>query len=173
MEKLKATGISDDLLSGVMEFDYKDGSRQQFIDELLGMTEKQRQQYYKDYGEYMEEVRKTGEYDVQDQLEEANKIAADGVTEIYSSMPESAYKQGKETADSYIQGIIDGMSNYDPLTSGAFADVLNGSTARTESEKLYSGQTVINFMVDSQTVVSKTIDELTRSYRRGGNPLNA
>ena len=175
MDKLKATGISDDLLAGVMQFDYKDGSRQQFINELLGMSDKQREQYYKDYAEYIAEVRKTGQYDVQDKLDEANQMAADGVADIYSNMPDVAYQKGKDTADSYIQGIIDSMSEYDPLISGGFANILNGNANTTSSGSggnLYSGDTVINFVVDGAKLVSMTLDELKQSVRRGGNPLN-
>lgn len=177
MEKLKATGISEDLLSGVMQFDYKDGSRQQFIDELLGMSEKQREQYYKDYTEYMQEVEKTGAYDVQDKLKEANKLAKDGIYEIYSSMPDEAYEQGKKTADSYFQGIIDSMSDYDSIISGSFFNSINGqnlSASGTSSGSTgTSGDVVINFVVDGEVITTKVVSNLAQEYRRGGNPLNA
>lgn len=176
MDKLKATGISDDLLEGVMQFDYKDGSRQQFIDELLGMSDKQREQYYKDYAEYMEEVRKTGQYDVQDQLDEANKMAADGVADIYSNMPDVAYQKGKDTADSYIQGIIDSMSGYDPLVSGSFFNSINGKNLSASADNTSTGtggDVVINFVVDGETITTKVVSNLAQEIRRGGNPLNA
>lgn len=176
MDKLKATGISDDLLAGVMQFDYKDGSRQQFIDELLGMSDKQREQYYKDYAEYMEEVRKTGQYDVQDQLDEVNKMAAEGVADIYSNMPDVAYQKGKDTADSYIQGIIDSMSEYDPLISGSFFNSINGKNLSTSADNTSAstgGDVVINFVVDGETITTKVVSNLAQEIRRGGNPLNA
>lgn len=177
MEKLKATGISEDLLSGVMQFDYKDGSRQQFIDELLGMSEKQREQYYKDYAEYMQEVEKTGAYDVQDKLEEANQLAAQGVNDIYANMPSEAYEKGKETADSYLQGIIDSMSGYDALISGSFFNSINGqnlSASGTSSGSTGTGgDVVINFVVDGEVITTKVVSNITQDYRRGGNPLNA
>lgn len=176
MDKLKATGISDDLLEGVMQFDYKDGSRQQFINELLGMSEKQREQYYKDYAEYMEEVKKTGQYDVQDKLDEANKMAADGVADIYSNMPDVAYQKGKDTADSYIQGIIDSMSEYDPLISGSFFNSINGKNLSTSADNTSAstgGDVVINFVVDGETITTKVVSNLAQEIRRGGNPLNA
>lgn len=177
MEKLKATGISEDLLSGVMQFDYKDGSRQQFIDELLGMSEKQREQYYKDYAEYMQEVEKTGAYDVQDKLEEANQLAAQGVNDIYANMPSEAYEKGKETADSYLQGIIDSMSGYDALISGSFFNSINGqnlSASGTSSGSTGTGgDVVINFVVDGETITTKVVSNIAQEIRRGGNPLNA
>ena len=177
MEKLKATGISEDLLSGVMQFDYKDGSRQQFIDELLGMSESQRKQYYQDYTEYMQEVEKTGAYDVQDKLKEANKLAKDGIYEIYSSMPDEAYEQGKKTADSYLQGIIDSMSDYDSIISGSFFNSINGqnlSASGTSSGSTGTGgDMVINFVVDGEVITTKVVSNITQDYRRGGNPLNA
>lgn len=176
MDELKATGISDDLLAGVMQFDYKDGSRQQFIDELLGMSEKQREQYYKDYAAYMEEVEKTGAYDVQDKLEEANLMAAQGVNDIYANMPDAAYEQGKATADSYIQGIIDSMSGYDPLISGSFFNSINGknlSAAVDNTSSAAGGDVVINFVVDGETITTKVVSNIAQEIRRGGNPLNA
>lgn len=176
MDELKATGISDDLLAGVMQFDYKDGSRQQFIDELLGMSEKQREQYYKDYAAYMAEVEKTGAYDVQDKLDEANQLAAQGVSDIYANMPDEAYQKGKETADSYLQGIIDSMSDYDSIISGSFFNAINGqnlSTSASASTAGAGGDMVINFVVDGEVITTKVVSNLSQEYRRGGNPLNA
>ena len=176
MDELKATGISDDLLAGVMQFDYKDGSRQQFIDELLGMSEKQREQYYKDYAAYMEEVEKTGAYDVQDKLDEANQLAAQGVSDIYANMPDEAYQKGKETADSYLQGIIDSMSDYDSIISGSFFNSINGqdlSTSESAGAAGSGGDMVINFVVDGEVITTKVVSNLSQEYRRGGNPLNA
>lgn len=176
MDELKATGISDDLLAGVMQFDYKDGSRQQFIDELLGMSEKQREQYYKDYAAYMEEVEKTGAYDVQDKLDEANQLAAQGVSDIYANMPDEAYQKGKETADSYLQGIIDSMSDYDSIISGSFFNSINGqdlSTSASAGTAGAGGDMVINFVVDGEVITTKVVSNLAQEYRRGGNPLNA
>lgn len=176
MDELKATGISDDLLAGVMQFDYKDGSRQQFIDELLGMSQKQREQYYKDYAAYMEEVEKTGAYDVQDKLDEANQLAAQGVSDIYANMPDEAYQKGKETADSYLQGIIDSMSDYDSIISGSFFNSINGqdlSTSASAGAAGAGGDVVINFVVDGEVITTKVVSNLAQEYRRGGNPLNA
>lgn len=176
MDKLKATGISDDLLAGVMQFDYKDGSRQQFINELLGMSDKQREQYYKDYAEYMQEVEKTGAYDVKDKLEEANLMAAQGVNDIYANMPDAAYEQGKATADSYIQGIIDSMSGYDPLIGSSFFNSINGknlSAAVDNTSSAAGGDVVINFVVDGETITTKVVNNIAQEIRRGGNPLNA
>lgn len=176
MDELKATGISDDLLAGVMQFDYKDGSRQQFIDELLGMSEKQREQYYKDYAAYMAEVEKTGAYDVQDKLDEANQLAAQGVSDIYANMPDEAYQKGKETADSYLQGIIDSMSDYDSIISGSFFNSINGqnlSTSASAGTAGAGGDMVINFVVDGEVITTKVVSNLAQEYRRGGNPLNA
>ena len=176
MDELKATGISDDLLAGVMQFDYKDGSRQQFIDELLGMSEKQREQYYKDYAAYMEEVEKTGAYDIQDKLDEANQLAAQGVSDIYANMPDEAYQKGKETADSYLQGIIDSMSDYDSIISGSFFNSINGqdlSTSASAGTAGAGGDMVINFVVDGEVITTKVVSSLAQEYRRGGNPLNA
>lgn len=176
MDELKATGISDDLLAGVMQFDYKDGSRQQFIDELLGMSEKQREQYYKDYAAYMEEAEKTGAYDVQDKLDEANQLAAQGVSDIYANMPDEAYQKGKETADSYLQGIIDSMSDYDSIISGSFFNAINGqdlSASSSAGAAGAGGDMVINFVVDGEVITTKVVSNLSQEYRRGGNPLNA
>ena len=177
MDELKATGVSDDLLAGVMQFDYKDGSRQQFIDELLAMSEKQREQYYKDYAAYMEEVEKTGAYDVQDKLDEANQLAAQGVSDIYANMPDEAYQKGKETADSYLQGIIDSMSDYDSIISGAFFNSINGqnlsASAASAGAGGAGGDMVINFVVDGEVITTKVVSNLAQEYRRGGNPLNA
>ena len=172
MDKLRETGISDSLIDGIMQFDYKDGSRQQFIDELLGMSDSQRQRYYKDYEEYISAVQSTAEYDAKDELAEANALAKEGMGSIYESMPAVAYDKGKETAASYYNGIIDGMADCDPVISEAFRSSVNLGKMQAQGGNLYSGDTVINFVVDSSKIVSKTIDELASMTRKGLNPLN-
>ncbi len=89
-------------------------------------------------------------------------------------MPQSAYEQGKATADSYIQGIIDSMAGYDSIITGSFNKSLNSQTSASSASggTFYSGDTVIKIALDSATVVDKTINELAQMARRGLNPLN-
>ncbi|MGN1088964.1 MAG: hypothetical protein ACI4Q6_01065, partial [Huintestinicola sp.] len=108
MAKLRETGISTEHLAKIQSMSYDD--RAAYVDALLGMTDANRQRYYRDYEAYLKEAALTAQQDVQDELKEANNAAVNGLDEILGSIPESAYEKGKETAISYLKGFEEYMN---------------------------------------------------------------
>lgn len=185
LEKLKETGISDDLMEQVMSLSYDSGERQGYISELLKMSDSQRKKYYKDVDAFYAEADKTAAFEVQDDLTEADRIAKEGIESIYGSMPADAYQKGVETAQSYIDGINKTMADADALRSmGAdfgersqnskMQSAASGSSGSTYSpsgtaqggkSSFYSGDTKIVINVAGKNVIVSTIDELIRKGR--------
>lgn len=182
LEKLKETGISDDLMEQVMSLSYDSGERQGYISELLKMSDSQRKKYYKDVDAFYAEADKTAAFEVQDDLTEADRIAKEGIESIYGSMPADAYQKGVETAQSYIDGINKTMADADALRSmGAdfgersqnskMQSAASGSSGSTYSpsgtaqggkSSFYSGDTKIVINVAGKNVIVSTIEELIR-----------
>lgn len=185
LEKLKETGISDDLMEQVMSLSYDSGERQGYISELLKMSDSQRKKYYKDVDAFYAEADKTAAFEVQDDLTEADRIAKEGIESIYGSMPADAYQKGVETAQSYIDGINKTMADADALRSmgsdfgersrnSKMQSAASGSSGSTYSpsgtaqggkSSFYSGDTKIVINVAGKNVIVSTIDELIRKGR--------
>ena len=185
LEKLKETGISDDLMEQVMSLSYDSGERQGYISELLKMSDSQRKKYYKDVDAFYAEADKTAAFEVQDDLTEADRIAKEGIESIYGSMPADAYQKGVETAQSYIDGINKTMADADALrsmgadfgersqnskmqsaASGSSGSTYSPSgTAQGSKSSFYSGDTKIVINVAGKNVIVSTIEELIRKGR--------
>lgn len=182
LEKLKETGISDDLMEQVMRLNYDSGERQGYISELLKMSDSQRKKYYKDVDAFYADAGKTAAFEVQDDLTEADRIAKEGIESIYGSMPADAYQKGVETAQSYIDGINKTMADADALRSmgsdfgersqnSKMQSAASGSSGSTYSpsgtaqggkSSFYSGDTKIVINVAGKNVIVSTIEELIR-----------
>ena len=185
LEKLKETGISDDLMEQVMRLNYDSGERQGYISELLKMSDSQRKKYYKDVDAFYADAGKTAAFEVQDDLTEADRIAKEGIESIYGSMPADAYQKGVETAQSYIDGINKTMADADALRSmgsdfgersqnSKMQSAASGSSGSTYSpsgtaqggkSSFYSGDTKIVINVAGKNVIVSTIEELIRKGR--------
>lgn len=185
LEKLKETGISDDLMEQVMSLSYDSGERQGYISELLKMGDSQRKKYYKDVDAFYADAGKTAAFEVQDDLTEADRIAKEGIESIYGSMPADAYQKGVETAQSYIDGINKTMADADALRSmgsdfgersqnSKMQSAASGSSGSTYSpsgtaqggkSSFYSGDTKIVINVAGKNVIVSTIEELIRKGR--------
>ncbi len=168
MDALKETGASDELLSAVMDFDYSSGERQQFIDELLAMTDEQRAKYYADYEEYLNAVANTAAYDVQDDIAELETT----VSNVIGTLDESAeaYAVGTEVASQYLQGINDVLNSVDSYRYAGILGNSNSSAATADSGSYVSTDTVISISVAGTEVITGTInDYLRNNVLTGGN----
>ena len=185
LEKLRKTGISDDLMEQVMSLSYDSGERQGYISELLKMGESQRKKYYKDVDAYLAEASEAAKGEVADDLAEADKQAKEGIEKIYGDMPENAYEKGVETAQAYIDGINKTMASAGSLrtmtadytassqtaaavaaSSGAAgsqgAQATGTAAVSSGGTNLYSGNMQITINVAGKQAIKCTLDELIR-----------
>ncbi len=172
LDKLKQTGISDSLLEQVYAKSYSDGSRQKFIDTLLGLSENNRKLYYQDWEKLQNKQQEAADMSISDQLSELNQEAADSVTDIFGEMPALAYEDGEETAHNYLQGIIDGMGGLNDINtiSSIFNTAFSASnttasgsnTPANNNSKMLSEFSGIKLTinVNDKETITKTLGEL-------------
>ena len=175
LQALKATGIGDGLVNQIMSLSYDSGERQGVISEILNMSDGQRKKYYADAEAYYAEADKAAKADTADKLAEADKIAKEGIEKIYADMPKESYQKGMQTAQSYLQGIMDVMKNTDSLRLMG-ADM---GTVRTTSAEgaagggnYYSGNMKIVIDVGGKQTELTLDDIVKKNILTGGNTLN-
>lgn len=175
LQTLKATGIGDGLFNKIMSLSYDSGERQGVISEILNMSDGQRKKYYADAEAYYAEADKAAKADTADKLAEADKIAKEGIEKIYADMPKESYQKGMQTAQSYLQGIMDVMKNTDSLRLMG-ADM---GTVRTTSAEgaagggnYYSGNMKIVIDVGGKQTAFTLDDIVKNNVLTGGNTLN-
>jgi len=174
IEELKKTGISDSLLSEIGNMDYQSGEQQNYINSLLGLSPESLQKYYSDWAAVQATAEQVSQSMVQDDLNSLNQKTANAVTDIFGDMPKSAYTQGQETAQSYLQGVIDSMTG---VNSSADISAILGKTATATTtasqQKTVPASTPINFYIDGKKAISATLEELLKNNRlTGGNNIN-
>lgn len=181
LEKLKATGISDELLDQIMSLSFDSGERQGVINEILNMSEKQREKYYADSDKYFAAANDAAKADTADKVEEADKIAKEGIEKIYSDLPQESYQKGMETAQSYLQGIMDVMSQTDTLrlmgadnsTAAANSKAQGGTSASgAATGNYFSGDMKIVIDVGGKQQTFTLNDIVKNNVLTGGNTLN-
>lgn len=171
--KLKATGISDSLLAEIEGMNFEDGSRQRFIDSLLGLSQNKLDLYYSDWERLQKKSEQVSQDIIADSAEELNKATIDAVKSTFGNMPSAAYAEGVETAQSYLQGIIDSMGGVNSIDAisqmltGAFSG--NSGPAGKE-QKMIPADTKITINIDNKEYVTATLQELIdRGERTGAN----
>ncbi len=174
IEELKKTGIADSLLAEIGNMDYQSGEQQNYINSLLGLSPENLQKYYSDWAAVQATAEQVSQSMVQEDLNSLNQKTASAVTDIFGSMPKSAYAQGQETAQSYLQGIVDSMTG---VNSSADISTILGKTATATTtasqQKTVSASTPINFYIDGKKAISATLEELLKNNRlTGGNNIN-
>lgn len=141
MDKLKSLGVSEELLASVYDFDYNDGSRQMYINELLGMSARNRQKYDKEYQEYVAEQKKTAEYDTKLKFDEQRQSLYDAANGVLEEPAEQAYQWGVMAGENYIKGLEVALDNWD----NGLADVFMMNTSgKSSSGSKSSGEASAN-----------------------------
>ena len=176
LEKLKKTNISDSLMEKIMGMNYEDGSRQAFIDTLLGLSPEKLQLYYSDWERLQVKAEQTAQDQISGQLDDLNTETANAVSSIFGSMPESAYADGAATAQSYIQGIVDNMGglNDSKIISSILGIGSGGSSSgKGKTETTVSMDTPIVINLNDKEYIQTTLGEIMSSGQRsGGNTFN-
>ena len=178
LEKLKKTDISDSLMEKIMGMNYEDGSRQAFIDTLLGLSSEKLQLYYSDWERLQEKAEQTAQDQISGQLDDLNTETANTVSSIFGSMPKSAYEDGAATAQSYIQGIIDNMGGLnDAKVISSILGIGNNDTQISRKTPYWntdvSSNTPIVINLNDKEYINTTIGEIISSGKRsGGNTFN-
>lgn len=186
LEKLKDTGISDELMEQIMKLSYDNGDRQAYIQELLRMGDRERKAYYADITAYYREAKNVAALEVSDELAEADKAAADGIKKIYGSLPDDVYAEGVKTAQSYLSGIEETMRDANAIrfmgadfAAAETQKAILQSTATTDVSAINRGisaavakisATPVTINIAGQQIIRATVGEMLReNLITGGN----
>ena len=175
LDRLRATGISDSLLAEIEGMSFEDGSRQRFIDSLLGLSQDKLNLYYSDWERLQAKSEQVSQDIISDSAEELNKETTAAVKSTFGAMPAAAYAEGVETAQSYLQGIVDSMGgvNSADVISQMFTGAFSGSSSSGKEQKMIPTDTKIILNIDNKQQIETTIQDLIdKGQRTGGNPLN-
>ncbi len=183
LARLKETGISDSLLEKIKGMNYEDGSRQRFIDTLLGLSPDKLQIYYDDWDRYQAKADEASLNAIADDVEDLNKEASDAVDNIFGNMTDSAYKSGAETWQNFLQGIKDGMNGVGISDPALMSQVLSGNfnvsgepsgkSASAESGlKAVLWDTPLTFVFGDKQHTTTIGDLIEKGRLTGGNVLN-
>lgn len=189
IEKLKELGASDSLIEKIQSMKFEDGSRQTFIDTLLGLSDESLQLYFSDWERWQEKAEEVSQDLISDDLDELNSKTTNAVDSIFGDVAENAYEDGAEVAQNFLQGIIDSMGDLNDaaaisamlgITSGTGAGT-NASTTGTNtssggtsaSATDVSSKTPIIINLNDKEYINTSIEELIAAGKRsGGNTFN-
>lgn len=174
LQKLKNTGASEALIGEIQNLSYEDGQRQRFIDVLLGLSEEKRNLYYSDYERFQKAAEDAASTEISNQLEKINQATTDSVKNIFGTIPQTAYQQGVETAQSYLQGIIDSMDGIN--TNAAIQGILtsmNTPAASSGQQQVISTSTPITINLNDKQYINTTLQQfIDEGIITGGNTFN-
>lgn len=180
MQALRDRGFSDAYLNDAVEsLSVQDGSRQKAIEALLGLSDEQVQQELQDYEGLKADMLELARVENDVQSQEIADSAVLTANNALSQAIAEAYKIGKDTADSFNRGILDGLGsglNAQQALTAQGIDVLKsanstvnaGNTVVTEKPN-----TTVVVNVAGTEVIRKTVDGMLReNIINGGNNLH-
>lgn len=186
MAKLRASGISDSLVSEIEKLNYANGDRQDYINTLLSLPADKLQQYYNDWNKLQARQESAANLAVEEELEETNKEAEKAISstnEMLDRVSKSAYEKGAETAKNFFRGLTDSMNGLNDTETinavfrSGYAD-RSGMSVRaketlTTAQNVISADTPIKIFIDRQEAIETTLWKiLDAGSRSGGNVLH-
>ena len=175
LEKLKGLGASDSLIEKIQSMKFEDGSRQTFIDTLLGLSGNSLQLYFSDWERWQAKAEEVSQDLISDDLDDLNQKTTDAVDSIFGDVAEGAYEDGAEVAQNFLQGIIDNMGDLNDaaaisamlgITSGTGAGTNTSSTGtNTGSSETGSSTTEVS---SKTPIINTSIEELIAAGKRSG-----
>ncbi len=184
LERLKKLGASESLIDKIESMKFEDGSRQTFIDTLLGLSEKNLQLYFSDWERLQGKIEEVSQNSVSDKLDDLNSKTADAVDSIFGDVAENAYEDGAEVAKNFLQGIVDNMGDLnDAAAISAMLGITSGTGAGAEASSAgksgkgggsdgslggSEGKTPIIINLNDKEFIKTYIEDLIASGKRSG-----
>lgn len=183
LEKLKGLGASDSLIEKIESMNYEDGSRQNFINTLLGLSDDSLQLYFSDWERWQEKAEEVSQGLISDDLDDLNQKTTDAVDSIFGDVANGAYEDGAEVAQNFLQGIIDNMGDLnDAAAISAMLGITSGTGAGTEASSAgkngkgggdgssggSEGKTPIIINLNDKEYIKTYIEDLIASGKRSG-----
>lgn len=187
MKQLRERGFSEDYITdAVKSLSITDGSRQKALNALLGLTEEQVKQEMEAYEGLKTDMLELARVENTDNTTDIAESAVNTATDALSKAITEAYKIGKDTADSFNKGLLDGLgnsvSNYNVLSAqqALTAQGIDTTKMVTPTTNTVNSTTVVDntknvtvaVSVAGTEVIRKTVDSMLRdNVISGGNNL--
>lgn len=187
MQQLRQRGFSEDYITdAVKSLSISDGSRQKALNALLGLTDEQIKQEMSDYEGLKADMLELAKVENTDNTADIAESAVNTATDALSKAITEAYKIGKDTADSFNKGLIDGLgnsdSNYNVLSAQQALTAQGIVTTKTvtPATNTVNSTTVVDntknvtvaVSVAGTEVIRRTVDDMLRdNVISGGNNL--
>ena len=186
MQQLRERGFSEDYITdAVKSLSISDGSRQKALNALLGLTDEQIKQEMSDYEGLKADMLELAKVENTDNNADIADSAVNTATNALSKAITEAYKIGKNTADSFNKGLIDGLggsSNSNVLSAQQALAAQGIDTTKTiaPTTNTVNSTTVVDntknvtvaVSVAGTEVIRKTVDDMLRdNVISGGNNL--
>ena len=178
LQKLKETGASESLIAEIQNLSFEDGQRQRYIDVLLGLSKEKLALYYNDWERMQKAADEAAAAEISEDLNDVNSATANAVTDIFGSIPQSAYQQGVETAQSYLQGIVDSMGGINNAASlqnilfGSGTGTANANAKAVQPQAAALSTPIIINLNDKQYIETTIGDLIGQGRLTGGNTFN-
>ena len=187
MQQLRERGFSEDYITdAVKSLSIGDGSRQKALNALLGLSEEQIKQEMEAYEGLKSDMLELARVENTDNTVDIAESAVNTATDALSKAITEAYKIGKDTADSFNKGLLDGLgssgSNYNVLSAQQALAAQGIDTTKTiaPTTNTVNSTTVVDntknvtvaVSVAGTEVIRKTVDDMLRdNVISGGNNL--
>ncbi len=185
INKLKERNVSQEFIDTyITPLSISDGSKQNAISALLGLSDKQLQQEMDDYEKLKQSYVELAKAENSDSVNEIEDSAVTAADSALSKAIEQAYKTGIDTAGAFNKGIIDGLNNSGTLnaqtaltaqgikTTNSTATLTNSTTAQQQAVSgnyAVSGTNIDNLTVSVSVagteIIKKTIKDFLRDNK--------
>lgn len=118
LEKLRERGISESLLSEILDMDVDDAS--QYMAALLKMTDEDFEEYNKSWEEKQRIAQEIAKEFYADQIDTIKTDFVDEITGVMSEVPDTMSDAGKEAVGAWMDGFESEFGSIAPLIRGLF-----------------------------------------------------
>lgn len=118
LEKLRERGISESLLSEILDMDVDDAS--QYMAALLKMTDEDFEEYNKSWEEKQRIAQEIAKEFYADQIDTIKTDFVDEITGAMSEVPDTMSDAGKEAVEAWMDGFESEFGSIAPLIRGLF-----------------------------------------------------
>ena len=169
--KLEGLGLSEQHLKDIFSMDLD--TRMKYVDELLKMTDSNRQRYLTDYEDYYKAARVTAETET-DLSGKDDEILNEGIDKALDDIADNSYIKGKEAREAWLQGWKEGGGAfYEDMTPALKSIDSTDPTRQTVTAALsgmMQGRMVIN--IAGTEVINKSFKDILDAMKNSGGILD-
>ena len=169
--KLEGLNLSEQHLKDIFSMDLD--TRMKYVDELLKMTDSNRQRYLTDYEDYYRAARATAETET-DLSGKDDEILNEGIGKALDDITDNSYIKGKEAREAWLKGWKEGGGAFYEDMTPALKSIDSTDPARQTVTAALSGmmqgRMVIN--IAGTEVINKSFKDILDAMKNSGGILD-